>query len=85
MKKICYRHKFKRVGKSCVGMTVEKYVQCKECGMTIVILNLHRKFFEILSDAPKPQYFERKKMNIRKRRHEVQHSERMLALLEDGY
>lgn len=82
---LCPGHKFKRVGYSLVGMTYEKYVQCKACGMTIVILNLQRKYFYILSETPKAQYFERKKMTIRKKRNDRQKCQRIMALLEEDF
>ncbi len=61
-------HKFHKVGRSKVGLTIEKYVECKHCAKVVIMINIHPRYkiihdyidLEIAKILPKTLYFERK-------------------------
>ena len=60
MKCIFKRHKFKKVGNTAVGVCLEKYVECNNCKMVIVILNVNPYYKNLYSKFYEPLYYERK-------------------------
>lgn len=61
-------HKFYKVGRSKVGMTIEKYVECKCCAMVITMITIHPRYKYLYEGIPRDRmpntlYFERKRID----------------------
>jgi hypothetical protein len=62
-----FGHTFIKVGRVKAGLTLEKYVTCKDCGKTIISIGIHPRYSYIFKDVPfcqRPRnlYYERKKL-----------------------
>lgn len=58
-------HRFKKIARSKCGLTLEKYVECKNCAKVIIIINIHPRYRYLYEGTPRDRlpkslYVERK-------------------------
>lgn len=61
-------HKFRKVGRSTRGLTIERFVECDRCAKVIIMISIHPRYNYLYKQFPangmsKTLYFERKRIN----------------------